>query len=276
MIPSNMAHFRGMTVLFTMWNEEEGIGRAVAAAREACETLVSEGEIGDYEVLIVDDASTDSTGAIADEMARRDPRIRVLHHPQNRKLGGALKTGFAGARQEIVLYSDADLPFDMAETAKACRLLRLHPSDVVAAYRHSRTGEGLVRLLYSYAYNWLVRITLGLRVRDVNFAFKLCRRRIFDHVKLESEGSFIDAELLARADRLGYRIVQFGVDYFPRTHGLSTLSSSSVIRKMIREMVRLVPEIRRLRRLPPGDLAPDAADAPSPAPLSAAARQLER
>jgi glycosyltransferase involved in cell wall biosynthesis len=276
MIPSSMAHFRGMTVLFPMWNEEEGIGRAVAAAREACETLVSEGEIGDYEVLIVDDASTDSTGAIADEMARRDPRIRVLHHPRNRKLGGALKTGFAGARQEIVLYSDADLPFDMAETAKACRLLRLHPSDVVAAYRHSRTGEGLVRLLYSYAYNWLVRITLGLRVRDVNFAFKLCRRRIFDHVRLKSEGSFIDAELLARTDRLGYRIVQFGVDYFPRTHGLSTLSSSSVIRKMIREMVRHVPEIRRLRRLPPGDLAPDAADAPSPALLSAAARQPER
>jgi glycosyltransferase involved in cell wall biosynthesis len=268
-----------MTVLFPMWNEEEGIGRAVAAAREACETLLSEGEIGDYEILIVDDASTDATGAIADEMARRDPRIRVLHHAKNRKLGGALKSGFAGARQEIVLYSDADLPFDMAETAKACRLLRLHPSDIVAAYRHSRTGEGLVRLLYSYAYNWLVRLALGLRVRDVNFAFKLCRRRIFEHVRLESEGSFVDAELLARADRLGYRIVQFGVDYFPRTHGLSTLSSSAVIRKMIREMARLVPVIRRLRRLPPEELAAGTTPANGPAAadsLAAAASQPER
>ena len=271
-----MAHFRGMTVLFPMWNEQEGIHRAVTAAREACEALRAEDEIGDYEILIVDDASTDSTGAIADEMARHDPRIRVLHHATNRKLGGALKTGFSAAREELVLYSDADLPFDMAETVKACRLLRLHPSDVVAAYRHSRTGEGIIRLLYSYIYNWLIRISLGLRVRDVNFAFKLCRRRIFDHVQLESEGSFIDAEILARADRLGYRIIQFGVDYFPRTHGISTLSSLAVIRKMIREMVRLVPGIRSLRRLSPEELAGSRVDGPVAATPLAAARQPER
>jgi glycosyltransferase involved in cell wall biosynthesis len=278
MIPSGMAHFRGMTVLFPMWNEQDGIHQAVAAAREACETLRSEGEIGDYEILIVDDASTDATGVIADELARREPRIRVVHHAKNRKLGGALKTGFSQARQELILYSDADLPFDMAETGKACRLMRLHPSDIVTAYRHSRTGEGLVRLLYSYVYNWLIRIALGLRVRDVNFAFKLCRRRIFDHVRLTSEGSFIDAELLARADRLGYRIIQFGVDYFPRTHGISTLSSFAVIRGMLREMVRLVPEIRRLRPLSPRVLAAPgaAADLPAAAPLAAAMRQPER
>jgi glycosyltransferase involved in cell wall biosynthesis len=278
MIPSRMAHFGGMTVLLPMWNEQDGIHQAVAAAREACETLRSEDEIGDYEILIVDDASTDATGAIADELARREPRIRVVHHARNRKLGGALKTGFSQARQELILYSDADLPFDMAETGKACRLMRLHPSDIVTAYRHSRTGEGLVRLLYSYVYNWLIRIALGLRVRDVNFAFKLCRRRIFDHVRLASEGSFIDAELLARADRLGYRIIQFGVDYFPRTHGISTLSSFAVIRRMLREMVRLVPEIRRLRPLSPGELAAPgaAADLPAAGPLAAAMRQPER
>ena len=164
----------------------------------------------------------------------------------------------------------------MAETGKACRLMRLHPSDVVAAYRHSRTGEGVIRLLYSYIYNWLIRVSLGLRVRDVNFAFKLCRRRIFDHVRLSSEGSFIDAELLARADRLGYRIIQFGVDYFPRTHGISTLSSLAVIRKMIREMVRLVPGIRSLRRLSHEELAGSRADGPVAATPLAAAHQPER
>jgi glycosyltransferase involved in cell wall biosynthesis len=251
MIRSKMAHFRGLTVLFPAWNEQAGIRRAVAAAQEICEGLSSEDEIEDYEILIVDDASTDATGAIADEMACQDPRIRVIHHPENRKLGGALKSGFSEARQELVLYSDADLPFDMAEVRKACRLIRLHPSDIVAAYRHSRTGEGLVRLFYSYAYNWLVRIALGLRVRDVNFAFKLCRRRIFEQVRLASEGSFIDAELLARAHRLGFRTIQFGVDYFPRTHGISTLSSFEVIRKIIQEMFRLTPEIRRLSKLRP-------------------------
>ena len=94
----------------------------------------------------------------------------------------------------------------------------------------------------------------GLRVRDMNFAFKLVRRRVFDHIRLESEGSFIDVELLARAHRLGYQIVQFGVDYFPRTRGISTLSSNAVIAKIIGEMMTLRNELQALDRLPDDDL----------------------
>ncbi len=223
---------------------------AVAAAREAGEALRASGEVDDWEIIIVDDASTDATGEIADELASRDPRIRAAHHAHNRKLGGTIRSGIEFARHELILYSDADLPFDMWEIAKACRLLRSYRADIVSTYRHDRTGEGWLRALYSYTYNLLVGLVFGLRVRDVNFAFKLCRRRIFEHVRLESEGSFIDAELLARASRLGYRIIQFGVDYFPRTRGLSTLSSFAVIRTMVGEMARQAPSIRRLRRLP--------------------------
>lgn len=245
-----MAHFTGLSVVFPMWNEEAGLSQAVAAAREACEGLRDTGEIEDWEVILVDDASTDATGEIADEIASRDPRVRVSHHSRNRKLGGSIRTGFDCARHELLLYSDADLPFDLAEAAKACRLLRIYRADIVSAYRHDRTSEGALRALYSYGYNWLVRGVFGLRVRDVNFAFKLCRRRIFEHVRLESEGSFIDAELLARASRLGYRVIQFGVDYFPRTRGLSTLSSFGVIRTILREMLAQARAIRAHRPLP--------------------------
>jgi hypothetical protein len=83
-------------------------------------------------------------------------------------------------------------------------------------------------------------------MRDVNFAFKLCRSRIFEHISLKSEGSFIDAELVIRANKLGYHIVQFGVDYFPRTRGVSTLSSPSVIVKILREMRELRQELRAI------------------------------
>jgi len=251
--PSRAAD-RSFTIFFPMWNEEDLIVRTVMAGRELCERLHVAGEIGDHEILIIDDASTDGTGKLADELADEDPAVRVIHHEANRKLGGALKTGFASARGDLVLYTDADLPFDMLDVEKAIRLLRIYQADIVSPYRLDRTAEGPRRTVYSFAYNHLVRWAFGLRLRDVNFAFKLIRRRVLDHVSLESEGSFIDVELLANAQRLGFGIIQFGVDYFPRTRGVSTLSSFAVIRKMLVEMSRLAPEIRRLEPLPASDL----------------------
>ena len=239
-----------LSTFFPMWNEEELIHRAVRAAREVSERLVLTGEISDYEILIVDDASTDATGRIADELAADDSHIRVVHHPVNRKLGGSLKTGFAEAKGDLVLYTDADLPFDMLELEKAIRLLRIYEADIVSAYRHDRTAEGAKRVVYSFAYNHLIRMVMGLQLRDVNFAFKLIRRRVLDAVELQSEGSFIDVELLAKAQRLGFRITQFGVDYFPRARGDSTLASPGVILKILREMRQIAPEIRRLQPLP--------------------------
>lgn len=245
-----MAHFESLTIFYPMWNEEETIDRAVEAAFEACDALVESGEIATYDVLIVDDASTDATGRIADEMAARDPRVSVVHHEVNRKLGGSIKTGLQHAKGELVLYTDADLPFDMAEVSKAVRLLRIYEADIVSAYRFDRTGEGSRRLVYSYVYNNLVQAMFKLRLRDMNFAFKLMRRSMLDCVELKSEGSFIDVELLARAQRLGFTIVQFGVDYFPRTRGISTLSSNAVIVKIVREMLELRSELRSLEPLP--------------------------
>jgi glycosyltransferase involved in cell wall biosynthesis len=243
-----------LTFLFPMWNEEAMIRRTVAAAHEAGRRLVHEGQVGSYEVLLVDDASTDGTGKIADELADDDPRVQVVHHPENRKLGGALKTGFANAAGDIVLYTDADLPCELREADKALRLLRLYEADIVSAYRFDRTAEGVQRAVYSYLYNHLVRWLLGVRIRDVNFAFKLIRRRVLDHVELASEGSFIDAELIAKADRRGFRFVQFGVDYIARTRGTSTLSSPTVIVKIVRELRTLYPAIQAIERLPPSVL----------------------
>jgi hypothetical protein len=121
--------------------------------------------------------------------------------------------------------------------------MREYGVDIVSAYRFDRTGEGSLRAVYTLVYNALVKALFGVRVRDINFAFKLCRRRIFDHVELRSEGSFVDAELIIRSTRLGFEMLQFGVDYFPRTRGESTLSSPSVIVTILREMVELRREL---------------------------------
>jgi glycosyltransferase involved in cell wall biosynthesis len=235
--------FQKLSVFYPMWNEEEYVERALHFGRRACEELVRSGHILDYELIVIDDKSTDRTPEIADRMAAEDPHVRVIHHEKNRKLGGSMKTGFAAATGDLVLYTDADLPFDMHELPRAVRLLREYEVDIISAYRFDRTGEGSLRAVYTFVYNALIKLLFDVKVRDINFAFKLCRRRIFDHVELKSEGSFIDAELIIRATRLGYEIMQMGVDYFPRTRGESTLSSPKVILTILREMRSLRAEL---------------------------------
>jgi glycosyltransferase involved in cell wall biosynthesis len=222
-----------------MYNEEAYLERAVAAAQEVLETFAP-----DHEIIIVDDASTDRTGELADALARADPRVKVLHNEHNRKLGGTLRAGYAVATKDLILYSDADLPFDFREVARGVRLLDYQQADVLAAYRFDRTSEGPLRTLYTLAYSALIRTLFHLRYRDVNFSFKLFRRSLLDRMVLKSEGSFIDAEFLVRAKKAGASIIQIGVDYFPRSRGNSTLASPRVILKILLEMARLWRELR--------------------------------
>ncbi len=239
--------FGKLSIFFPMWNEEDYIHRAVRAASEVCEQLVHAKEVGDYEIIIVDDASTDATPELADALAAADHHVQVVHHPRNRKLGGSIKTGYAAATGDLVLYTDADLPFEMRELARAIRVLRYYEADMVCAYRLDRTGEGPRRAVYSWGYNWMIQLAFNTRLRDINFAFKLCRRTVLEHIELVSEGSFIDAELSIRAQRLGFHIVQIGVDYFPRTRGVSTLSSPAVIGTMLKEMRGLRRQLKTVQ-----------------------------
>lgn len=239
---------RVLSVVVPVWNEEKVIHWTVGALRDALDGIVGAGLVDGWELVLVDDASTDSTPTVLDALAETDHRIVALHHRTNRTLGGSIRTGLAAARGDLLLYTDADLPFDPVDIGRAVRLLDLYEADVVSAFRHDRTGEGAARWFYSVCWNALANALFGLRMRDVNFAAKLCRRWVIDAVELRSEGSLIDVELLVRARAAGARVIQFGVDYFPRTQGISTLSSPWVILRMLSELREQVSELRSLSR----------------------------
>lgn len=232
-----------ISLVVPVFNEEENVEHALRVATKALEEFAR-----DHEIVVVDDASTDRTPEILRRLAAADPRIAVVRHERNQKLGGSLRDGFSAARKELVLYMDADLPFDPYDIGRAVRAMDATRADVIAAYRLDRTSEGLRRTVYSYVYNALIGVLFGWPHRDINFSFKLMRREVLDAIELRAEGSLISAELIVKAKNLGFTIQQIGMDYFPRTRGRSTLSSLGVILKILRELARLYPEMKRPRR----------------------------
>ena len=228
-----------ISLFFPAWNEEDYVERAVSRALEVLPRLTD-----DFEIIIVNDASTDRTQEVCDALAAKVPHLRVITHPVNLKLGGAMRTGLAASTKDLVLYSDIDLPWDMRELERALHLMDYLEADMICAFRFDRTSEGAKRIVYSFVYNLLIRALFDIQIKDVNFSFKLMRRQVLESMELKSQGSFIDAELVVKAIRKGFRVFQMGVDYFPRTRGVSTLASPSVIVKMVKELVALYPETR--------------------------------
>ena len=231
-----------VSLVLPAFNEEENLAEAVAEARGPLAAIDER-----WEIVVVNDGSSDGTAALADRLAEADPRVRVVHHDVNRGLGAAIRTGFGAARGDLLIYADSDLPFDMEALVEAHRILRQTGADLVTGYRKNREVEGRKRHLQSVVYTRLVNRLLGFPVRDVNFALKMLRREVYERAGLTSDGSFIDAELVARAREEGFRMVQFGVEYTPRTRGTSTLARPAVIAAILRDLVLF--RLRRRRRL---------------------------
>lgn len=232
-----------VSLVIPMYNEELNIEQAVAAAVESLAKYSD-----DYEIIIVDDASTDDSPRLAAKLSEENPRVRVIRHETNQKLGATLRTGFGAATKDLVFYMDADIPFDPDVLGRAIRALQVTGADMIAAYRHDRTMEGAKRAVYTLIYNWLIGFLFGWPHRDINFSFKLMKREVLEAITLKSEGSLIDAELVVKAKNAGFAIQQMGIDYFPRIRGTSNLASISVIVKIIRELIKLYPEMRTRRR----------------------------
>lgn len=229
-----------VSCVLPMFNERENIGHALDFVTQALERHAS-----DYEIIVVNDASTDDSAEIVRRAAVANPKIRLLNHDRNRKLGATIRTGLAAVTKDVVLYMDADLPVDPEHLGRAIRAMRVTRADVIAAYRFDRVPEGLRRSIYSRVYNTLMGVLFGWPFRDINFAFKVFRREVLSAFELRSEGSLIDAELIIKAKNSGFVVQQIGIDYFPRAFGDSHLSSIGVVLRIFRELITLYPDMRR-------------------------------
>jgi len=226
-----------ISVFFPCFNERGNIARVVNRAREVLDELHA-----DYEIFIVNDGSADDTGQIADELAAEHPSIRVVHHERNLGYGAALQSGFKAASKELVFYTDGDGQFDIGEMPALLPLMA--DCDIVSCYRIDRQ-DSFMRKLNGWLWTRFTGLVFSLKLRDIDCAFKLYKRKVFDSIKMESTGALIDTEILARARRKGFRIVQKGVRHYPRQTGQQSGANLRVVLRAFKEVIKLRNRIVR-------------------------------
>ena len=231
-----MTKLRSLSIVVPCFDEAPNVAAAVAEARQAADRFASH-----HEIVRVDDGSRDATLAIAQALAARDPRVRVVSHPVNRGYGAAVRSGIAASRGDWVLLTDGDLQFDLGELGAFVAPAADH--DLLAGYRLDR-ADTPARRLAAHAWNRLMRHSFGIGVRDVDCAFKLARGPALRALPLTSDGAMISTELLVRAGRAGWRIGELGVHHRARLAGTPTGGDPRVIVRAFRERRAL---LRRLR-----------------------------
>ncbi len=212
-LPANPA-VSSISAFFPCYNDAKAIGSMVTKVYATLETLVD-----DYEVIVVDDGSSDDSLAVLHALAEELPRLRVLAHEVNRGYGGALLSGFGAARKEWVFYTDGDAQYDPTEVAGLVAAVT-EDTDVVQGWKIAR-GDTWVRKVIGRAYHQVVRAVFKLSVRDTDCDFRLMRRGLVDHVGLESTSGTICVEMMRKFHVAGARFVEVPVHHYARPHGRS-------------------------------------------------------
>jgi glycosyltransferase involved in cell wall biosynthesis len=244
----------GLSIFFPAYNDSGTIASLVISARQTAASLTS-----DFEVIVVNDGSADTTAQILDELARTYPEVRVVHHAANRGYGAALRSGFAAATRDLVFYTDGDAQYDPSEMTLLWNALG-NEVDLVNGYKISRS-DPLHRVLIGRIYHHTVKLLFGLKVRDVDCDFRLLRRSIFDRVSLETSSGVICLEMMKKIQDGGYRIAEVPVHHYHRVYGKSQFFNFRRLFKTAIDVaalwVALVVRLEHTRRTTPPMTAAD-------------------
>ncbi len=226
-----------ISVILPAYNEEGNIARAVDHARAVLLDLGLE-----YEILVVDDGSTDATAELVrDLIPTHSSSLRLLEHEENRGYGAALKSGLREAKGSLLFFTDSDRQFDVSELARLLEWIDTYT--IVIGYRKDRQDHFFRRAM---AWGWgvLIRFLFDLQVRDIDCAFKLFRREVFDEISIDSIGAFVNSEILIRAKKKGFTIKEVPVSHFPRELGVPSGAKPRIIGRAFRELLKLYRELK--------------------------------
>jgi glycosyltransferase involved in cell wall biosynthesis len=235
-----------ISAFFPAYNDESSISAMVEAAMSVLRKHSS-----DFEVIVVNDGSRDGTAGVLEKLKdRHAPHLRIVTHEENRGYGAALRSGFAAARKEFVFYTDGDGQYDVRELP---RLLKLMASDVglVNGYKLERHDPGH-RVAIGFVYNCFVRWLFGVRIRDIDCDYRLIRRIALNDGELQSSSGTICVELVRMIELSSWRVVEAGVQHYPRLHGHSQFFRMRSLLTTLAQLIQLYWRIvmRPQRRAP--------------------------
>ncbi|MFL6543839.1 MAG: glycosyltransferase family 2 protein [Candidatus Udaeobacter sp.] len=248
-----------LSVIFPAFNEEGNIRCTVETMIRVLPKVATS-----WEIIVVDDGSSDATALICQELKAQYPEVEVICHGHNRGYGAALKSGIMSAKYDLIFFSDSDGQFDFRDLEQL--ICWSEDYDIVAGYRAKRQ-DPLYRRMNALGWNVLVRLVLRIKVRDIDCAFKVFRRSVFNHVQIRCVGAMVNTEILAQATQLGMRIREVEVTHLPRRHGRQSGANLRVILKAFGELCRLWRKLRRVA-LNQSGLYPVDNEAPPPAILA--------
>ncbi len=235
-------HCGSFSVFFPAYNDEGSIASMVNQALALLPQFT-----GDYEVIVVNDGSSDGTAAALDALARKHPQVRVIHHPQNRGYGGALRSGFTNATKDLVFYTDGDGQYDVNELAKLIPLMT-EEVDVVNGYKIKRS-DNRRRVALGAIYKFLARLLFRLPIRDVDCDFRLMRRRAIQAIDLVSTSGVVCTEMIYKLHSSGCRFTETPVNHYPRLHGQSQFFTLRRVAKTLVDFFALWLKLVVWRRL---------------------------
>jgi glycosyltransferase involved in cell wall biosynthesis len=224
----------GISAVLPAYNEEAIIERTVRHVAEVLRSLAS-----DFEVIVTNDGSRDATAAVLAELQAREPdlQLRVVTHERNLGYGAALASGFDAARKDLIFLTDGDKQFDVAELKHFTPEMDAR-TDMLIGWRKNRADPPM-RKLNALGWKLLVNTLFGYTARDVDCAFKLFRRQVWESLTVYARGATFSAEFLIKARRLGFRVRELPVSHFPRTAGSPTGARIDVIVRAFVELFRL-------------------------------------